>query len=493
MTNQESAQSVKTIAHNIAHNIDPVTRGGSGKFPKTDARYWRARVLRNVRTVAGQRREDEHFSIQIMHAGRREWFNTGESEKGLASAKAAEIYRSLDRFGWDATLAQFKPGKVKPEVPAADAVPKLAAPKVGDYLRLVEEWAGLSASTLASYSKMLRLIVAEIGGIKKDASRFNAHAGGGLAKWRGKVDALPLDIITRDAVQKWRLAFLKRAGAEPTAQMRAKVSCNSIIRQARSLFSKRVLGLISARVALPSPLPFEGVEVFKKLRSHLRYQSKVDARALLLIARDELTAPDKDGKTRLEQFKVLVLALCCGLRRNEMDKLTWRQVDLDAGVLRIETTRFFKAKSDESNATVDIEPELVPLLRGWRARANKSEFVIESEIRPRMSATYSHYRTDALLTSLMAWLRAKGVDDRKPLHTLRKEYGSIVADKLGIYAASRALRHGDVQVTATHYLDKKQRITTGLGSVFLPDNVKTADFAGDGKAMSKKKAAKRRA
>ena len=92
-----------------------------------------------------------------------------------------------------------------------------------------------------------------------------------------------------------------------------------------------------------------------------------------------------------------------------------------------------------------------------------------------------------------ASLRAKGVDDRKPLHTLRKEYGSIVADKLGIYAASRALRHGDVQVTATHYLDKKQRITTGLGSVFLPENVKSANFAGEGESMSKKKTAKRRA
>ena len=55
--------------------------------------------------------------------------------------------------------------------------------------------------------------------------------------------------------------------------------------------------------------------------------------------------------------------------RNELDKLSWRQVDFDAGVIRIGTPRFFKAKSDESNAAVDLEPEIVAVLRGWKARA----------------------------------------------------------------------------------------------------------------------------
>ena len=57
-----------------------------------------------------------------------------------------------------------------------------------------------------------------------------------------------------------------------------------------------------------------------------------------------------------------------------------------------------------------------------------------------MCASYAHYRTGPLLDSLTEWLRAKGVNDRKPLHPLREEFGSIVADKMGIYAASRAFR-----------------------------------------------------
>ena len=39
----------------------------------------------------------------------------------------------------------------------------------------------------------------------------------------------------------------------------------------------------------------------------------------------------------------------------------------------------------------------------------------------------------------------------KPLHELRKEFGSMVNSQYGIYAASRALRHGNIAVTVAHY------------------------------------------
>jgi integrase len=51
------------------------------------------------------------------------------------------------------------------------------------------------------------------------------------------------------------------------------------------------------------------------------------------------------------------------------------------------------------------------------------------------------------------------------LHTLRKEFGSIIAAEHGIYAASRLLRHADITTTAQYYLDKKKRVTSGLGGL----------------------------
>jgi len=104
-------------------------------------------------------------------------------------------------------------------------------------------------------------------------------------------------------------------------------------------------------------------------------------------------------------------------------------------------------------------------------RAN-GDFAIESDVAPRPGAMYSHYRCQRLFEELSGWLRDHGVTGNKPLHTLRKEFGSQVCAKHGIYAASTALRHADIAITSQHYLDKKRRVTVGLGSLLKsPDNV----------------------
>jgi len=64
---------------------------------------------------------------------------------------------------------------------------------------------------------------------------------------------------------------------------------------------------------------------------------------------------------------------------------------------------------------------------------------------------------------LTRWLRSKGVNSNKPIHELRKEFGSLVNLKHGIYAASRALRHSDITTSARHYIAKKERVSVGLG------------------------------
>jgi hypothetical protein len=65
----------------------------------------------------------------------------------------------------------------------------------------------------------------------------------------------------------------------------------------------------------------------------------------------------------------------------------------------------------------------------------------------------------------MAWLRGHGITAEKALHELRKEAGSVVAQRHGIFAASRFLRHSDIKLTSAHYVDKKGRVTVGLGGL----------------------------
>jgi integrase len=163
-----------------------------------------------------------------------------------------------------------------------------------------------------------------------------------------------------------------------------------------------------------------------------------------------------------EQLKIFLLAIMAGLRRNEIDKLEWHAFRWKAGVIRIEATSYFQPKSDDSTGGVEVDPELLAAFRGFHARA-KGNFVIESPVEARPAATYAHYRCQREFEALTKWLRSHGVTDNRPLQTLRKEYGSQICAKHGIYAASHALRHSDIAITSQHYLDRRRRATVGMG------------------------------
>ena len=98
-----------------------------------------------------------------------------------------------------------------------------------------------------------------------------------------------------------------------------------------------------------------------------------------------------------EQFKIFLLASMAGLRRNEIDKLAWAAFRWDEGLIRIEATEFFRPKSHESAGDVVVDPELLEIFRGYRARA-KSDFVIESKNEPDVNAPSSIIA--AILSSL---------------------------------------------------------------------------------------------
>jgi hypothetical protein len=120
---------------------------------------------------------------------------------------------------------------------------------------------------------------------------------------------------------------------------------------------------------------------------------------------------------------------------------------------------------------VEIDSEVMELFRGYHA-SKTGDFVIESAVPARPQGTYPHYRCQRDFDALGNWLRSHGVASNRPLHTLRKEYGSQICAKHGIYAASHALRHADIAITSQHYLDKRQRATVGLGALLvLPENV----------------------
>jgi len=414
----------------------------SARHSRTDLRYWEKAIFQPTYTRDGQVRRVGEWAAKIQHLGRRETFSLGSANKASAAARAKEIYLSLKSAGWELTLVKFKPKA------AGEAVAT-----VGEFLEEVKAKASARPKTIESYCRAFRTIVADIRGIDGGNAKYD-YRNDGRAAWLAKINSVKIASITPDEVQRWKLRFLRRAGSDPIKQRAAKISVNSLMRQAKSLFSPGVLKFI--RLELPNALPFTGVDF--EPRQSMRYRSGFDVEELIEAAQKELP---------VEQLKILLLATMAGLRRNEIDKLEWRAFQWSQGRIRIEATRFFHPKSEDSLGDVEIDTELLKLFRGLRARA-KSDFVVESDVVPRPDATYSHYRCERLFEALTAWLGDKRIPGNKPLHTLRKEFGSQICAKHGIYLASHALRHADISITSQHYLDKKRRVTVGLGSLLKP-------------------------
>ncbi len=441
--NQKSVQ----IVSKRNQNGDAQEEGKTQHFGKTDARYWKPRIFRNRYARDGDQREGLDWCIKISHKGIRETINLRTPNQTAAAQKAADIYKLLMGEGWEAVIAKW--------MPRAANSPNIAT--LGEFIASAMAVSDARAITLSDYSRSLRRIVADVSGVgRDDPSRYDGHTGG-AEKWREKVDAVPLSVLTPEKLASWRLATLRAVGPNPADQRAAKTSINTTLRLAKSLFAPKILRQL-AGLNLPAN-PFLNVEFFE--RGSMRYDSKIDVPALVEAAREELsTVPEN-----LEKWKAFVLLLFAGLRRNEADKLRWQSVDFMAGVLHIEDGEFFQAKSEDSKGSVQLDAEVVAMLRAWRVLDPKGEYVLRSNVAAKMATTHRCYRAERTFANLITWLRGKGVAVTNALHVLRKEAGTMVNELHGINAASRFLRHGDIAITSKIYVGQKSRVTVNLGSL----------------------------
>ncbi|MFT3992381.1 MAG: tyrosine-type recombinase/integrase [Luteolibacter sp.] len=312
--------------------------------------------------------------------------------------------------------------------------------------------------------------------IKTTSVKVEHFGKGGTKAWRQKVDAVKLDSFTAADVVAWKNERIRSRGKDPIAKKQAQITANSIIRNARGLMGKKILPFLEQTITLPSPLPFAGVPLEKA--GSMRYISKIDPYQILAEAKEELSSSEP------EAFKILVLALVCGLRRGEIDNLLWRAFDFNQSTLKIETSEYHQLKSDDSAGTIDLDSNTKVLFQNYRKEQPDALFVVNSVNDPTLSGFKKavRYRCNSEFSTAIKWLKSKGVKSQKPIHTLRKEIGSIIASEHGIFAASRYLRHADIQITASVYADKKSVVTPkSLGLMLsknhpehLPANISTA-------------------
>jgi len=410
---------------------------------KNDSRYWRSRIYRPI-NARGE--ASPHYTMRLQVRGQRMAFSLGTGNAEAGARKAASVYNDFLILGVEGALAKHRPQK------AAETFTT-----VGEWIEAARSVATVNPATFALYAAALRKIVGDIIRVKRNRKRFGPK-GGGAQTYRQAIDAAPLSLLSPEAIQKWRLEYVKRAKT-PADQRSRMTSCNSTVRQARSLFGKKIAKFVPS----PEPPPFQGVEFFP--RQSAKYFSRIDAKVLLTKAQSELAEKDSPA------FLVVLIALAAGLRKGEIDTLCWHQIDFQRGVIRVEHTDKAGLKSADSRGEVPIDASVVELLRGFRARA-ASEFVIEGGdgvAGPR--AWGRNYRVQNIFGRVTAWLRKHGVTAKKPLHELRKELGALITSEHGIYAASRVLRHADLSTTAAHYTDLKTRPTIPVGEWLEPKNV----------------------
>jgi integrase len=454
--NSNKPSSTKVLKDPIREHITEQTDSGlnekSGKqmantitrgVGKNDSRYWRSRIFRAI-NARGE--ASPHYSMRLQMRGQRMAFSLGTGNAEAAARKAANVYTDFLTLGVQGAFAKYRPQK------ATDTIAT-----VGEWLKAARSVTTVNPATFAMYARALRKIVGDIIRVKRNRKRFGPK-GGGACAYRSAIDSAPLALLSPEAIQKWRMEYVKRAKT-PAEQRSRMTSCNSMQRQALSLFGKKIARFLP----LPEPPPFQHVEFFP--RQSAKYFSRIDARALLTQARDELAEKDSPA------FLVVLIALAAGLRKGEIDTLCWHQIDFDRGLIRVEHTDTATLKSADSRGEVPIDASVVELLRGFRARATGA-FVIEGGdgvSGPRMWGR--NYRVQNVFDRVTAWLRKHGVTAKKPLHELRKELGALITSEHGIYAASRVLRHADLATTAAHYTDLKTRPTIPVGEWLMPQNV----------------------
>ena len=443
------------------HGADPINPRSKSAFTASrfSVDYWRDRIFRPSYQGKGNTHEVQEWYAQIQFAGRREKVGLVTNNKEEASRKAARFYATLRAKGWADAHKELAP--TREQAPGSLVT-------IGNFIEAVRAIANVRLRTFDIYSYALRKIARETMGVKDFTNRkYNPKTKG----WRKETDLLPLIKLTPTVIAHWKQKLLSEAEQNPVALQRTRRNINSFARSARALFSKKILKKLTEQgFTLPAPLPFDGFEF--EAHGSTKYDSKIDAGKMLNKAKAELSSAEP------EAWKVILLALGAGLRRAEIDSLCWGQVDFDRQEIHVVNHAFFQAKTVDSEGKIFVDPALITELEIFRNTDNSKPVVNPGIPFRQKTSSALNYRCQQTFEKVTFWLRANGVTGDRPLHTLRKEFGSIICASGDIHTASRQLRHSNLATTAAVYADNRRRVTVPIATMLKPNG---EDAPKDGK------------
>ena len=263
------------------------------------------------------------------------------------------IIAELIERGRSSALAELTPQTIVP-IAANDG-----GRTVGEFLAEVERTSNLKPKTFRRYAQYFRMLAAQIQGVKSDASRYDYY-NGGLTRWRGKVDTIPLDAITPAAVADWKIAYLKRAGSDPRRKLEVNRSFNAALRSCKSLFTPHIINKANFGIKIPrfkvldgqrgerEAYWYETLEFERAGSMKFHAPAGVTYETLVTNARKELRSQHP------EAYKLFLLCLGAGLRRAEADVCLWTQLNPEDCSIRIESNEYIEPKHG-SGGTVYVD------------------------------------------------------------------------------------------------------------------------------------------
>ncbi len=448
----KSETEVRQNSVSLRRVASPKKPGGPSRY---SVDYWRERLFRRSYDYKSERRKIAEWYVQVQYAGRREKVGLSTNNKEEAARRATKFYKRLQATDWETAIKEF--------CPRIEALRTMTSLTVGDYLALVQPLLRVRPRTAEIYAYALRKIAREATGIG-DRSRARFHPKS--HEWRRVSDQIPLSKLTPAVVNAWMDKTMAAAGTKQSDRARQARNINSFIRNARALFSRKILKrLKEMEVKLHKPLPFEDVTL--EPQGSTKYESTIDAKQLLKNAKTELQAND------VEAWKIVLLALGAGLRRGEIDSLQWGQVDFKNSLVRIHSHGNFEVKTQASEAKVYVDQGLLDELKKYHTEGDTG-FVVAPKMKPAATSAKQYYRCELVFKKVTAWLRTQGVKANKPLHTLRKEFGSIICASADIYAASSQLRHANLSTTAAYYVDNRKRVYVPVKDLLADESANSA-------------------
>lgn len=397
------------------------------KYSRDQEGFWRSKV----RKPKGR----SDYSVQIAYRGIRRSFALKTANLKDASRKARDIYRTIVNEGWEAAEKAYATrGQTERERKA----------NVGQYLAAAKEVADIRDTTFHSYSVKLRTLLSELFAIKLNKKKYGR--GEEYQKWVRRIENIRLDRIDDARVAKWRK---KRINLAPIGKKEsARQTTNSLLRAAKSLFAHKVIEDIKG-IDIPSPAPFSTMKNVAVPRKRFKAQARFAD--LWKKAHDELREKDP------ECWLAFLLAIAVGLRRGEIDNLTWAQIDFEKQVLEIQTNEYGELKTESSEDEVDLADEIIEELKRFQAhRKSGALTVLDGVLKKKSSSGAKRYRCEKCFRRLINWLRTSAkITAHEPIHHLRGLFATEMVAAHGIFAASAALRHADIGLTRDHYTDKK--------------------------------------